>query len=260
VRPYQLLLTGNAEYVASTGTGVVSSHALGIKDLVIIASFANLTGISIFAKREIKTLDHLRGKVIGTGRPGGVSDALLAYILRTRLGWDTKRDVKVLRLGDDPRILPALEHGSIDAAVLTIPGRFVAKKSGFRELLDIDNLGLQYPYVGISTLKRNTHADPETTRKVLRAVVDGIEIFKRDKSESLRVMKRYLRDVDDEILDESYSYFAPKVRRFPFPSIAAIKTALEMMVDEHPQARNVDPQQIVNLSLLSDIQFGADAR
>src|SRR5262249_13698921 len=115
VRPHQLLISGDAQYVASTGTGVVASYAAGLKDFVIIASFADSTGSSMFSKPEIKNLAELRGKVIGAGRPGGLSDTFLAYILKRRLGLDPTRDVKVVRLGDDPSILPALEHGVVDA-------------------------------------------------------------------------------------------------------------------------------------------------
>ena len=42
-RPHQLLLSGDAQYVISTGTGVVSSYAVGQKDLVIIATFGWMT-------------------------------------------------------------------------------------------------------------------------------------------------------------------------------------------------------------------------
>jgi ABC-type nitrate/sulfonate/bicarbonate transport system substrate-binding protein len=48
VRPHQLLISGDAHYVASTGTGVVTSYAVGVKDLVVIASFANTTGHPFF--------------------------------------------------------------------------------------------------------------------------------------------------------------------------------------------------------------------
>jgi ABC-type nitrate/sulfonate/bicarbonate transport system substrate-binding protein len=155
VRPQQVLFSGGVEYVASTGTGVVAAHAVGIQDVIIIASFADTTGSSIFSKPAIKTLADLRGKILGTGRPGGISDTLLAYILKRKIGLDPVHDVKILRLGDDPSILPALEQGAVDAALLSTPARLVAKNRGFRELLDLDAIGVQLPYVGISTLKAN---------------------------------------------------------------------------------------------------------
>src|SRR6476661_1158725 len=63
-RPHQLLLSGDAQYVVSTGTGVVSSYAAGQKDLVIIASFMSTTGSSIFSRQQIKTVKELQGKNI----------------------------------------------------------------------------------------------------------------------------------------------------------------------------------------------------
>ena len=254
VRPHQLLISGDAQYVASTGTGVVASYAVGLKDLVIIASFADTTGSSIFSKPEIKSLANLRGKVIGAGRPGGLSDTLLTYILKRRLGLDPTRDVKVVRLGDDPSILPALEHGAVDAGMLTTPARLMAKKRGFRELLDLDELGLRYPYVGISTLKANVTKNPDTTVKLIRTLIDGIQVFKTSKEDSLVAMKRYLRGASDEILEDTYGYFGSRIQKFPYPSIEAIKTALDIMSDQHPQARNVDPQEIVDLSFVKQVE------
>jgi len=260
VRPHQLLVSGDAQYVASTGTGVVASYAVGLKDLVIIASFADTTGSSIFSKPEIKSLADLRGKVIGAGRPGGLSDTLLAYILKRRLGLDPTRDVKVVRLGDDPSILPALEHGVVDAGMLTTPARLMAKKRGFRELLDLDELGFQYPYVGISTLRAIVRKNPETTGKLIRTLIDGIQIFKTNKEDSLLAMRRYLRGASDEILEETYRYFGSRIQQFPYPSIEAIKTALDMMSDQHPQARSVDPQEVVDLSFVTQVESSGVVR
>jgi len=146
-RPHQLLLSGDSQYVVSTGTGVVSSYAAGSKDLVIIASFMNATGSSIFSKQQIKTPKELQGKNIASGRPGAVTDILLHYVLKRKVGLEPGRDVKIVPVGETAAILPALERGVVDAAMLTTPSRLMAKKMGFRELLDFDDLGVQYPYV-----------------------------------------------------------------------------------------------------------------
>jgi ABC-type nitrate/sulfonate/bicarbonate transport system substrate-binding protein len=157
-------------------------------------------------------------------------------------------------LGDDPSILPALEYGVIDAGMLTTPARLVAKKRGFRELLDLDELGFQYPYVGISTLKVNIRNNPELAGKVIRTLIDGIQIFKSSREESLLVMKRYLRGASDDILEDTYGYFGSRIQKFPYPSIEAIKTALDMMSDQLPQARSVDPQEVVDLSFVKQVE------
>jgi len=184
-RPHQLLLSGDAQYVVSTGTGVVSSYAAGTKDLVIIASFMSTTGSSIFSKQQIKTVKELQGKNIASGRPGAVTDILLHYILKRKVGLEPGRDVKIVPVGETAAILPALERGVVDAAMLTTPSRLLARKMGFRELLDFDDLGVQYPYVGISTLKVNVKKNPDVTLRLVRTLTDAIQIFKSNKERSL---------------------------------------------------------------------------
>jgi len=259
-RPHQLLLSGDAQFVVSTGTGVVSSYAVGTKDLVIIASFVNTTGSSIFSKPQIKTAKELQGKNIASGRPGAVTDILLHYILKRKVGLEPGRDVKIVPIGDATAILPALERGVVDAAMLTTPTRLVAKKMGFRELVDFDQLGVQYPYVGISTLKVNVKKSPDMTLRFVRTMIDGIQVFKNNKEKSMAVMKRYLRGASDEMLAETYGYFASRMPRYPYPSVEAIKTALEMMADQFPQASSVDPQEVVDLSFVKQVEAGGAAK
>jgi len=105
------------------------------------------------SKPQITKSADLRGKVIATGRPGVVLDTLLRYVLKSRLSLDPTRDVKIVPLGEPPNILPALEKGVVDAAILATPARWMARKMGFRELVDFDELGVRVPYVGVSTLE-----------------------------------------------------------------------------------------------------------
>ncbi len=255
-RPHQLLLSGDSQYVVSTGTGVVSSYAAGSKDLVIIASLMNATGSSIFSKPQIKTPKELQGKNIASGRPGAVTDILLHYVLKRKVGLEPGRDVKIVPVGETAAILPALERGVVDAAMLTTPSRLMAKKMGFRELLDFDDLGVQYPYVGISTLKVNVKKSPDVTLRLVRALTDGIQIFKTNKERSLAVMKRYLRGASDEMLEETYGYFSKRMPKYPYPSVEAIKTALDMMADQFPQASSVDPNEVVDLTYVKQVEAG----
>ncbi|MDP2603007.1 MAG: ABC transporter substrate-binding protein [Deltaproteobacteria bacterium] len=249
-RPHQLLLSGDAQYVVSTGTGVVSSYAAGQKDMVIIASFLNVTGASLFTKPQISKPAELRGKVVGSGRPGSITDVMLHYVLKKKLNLDPARDVKVVPLGDGPAILPALEKGVVDGAVLTTPTRLMARAVGFREMLDFDELGIPYPYVGVSTLKANVKKRPDVTVSFLKTLTEAIQIFKTNREKSMAVMKKYLRGASDEILAETYNYFSAKIQKTPYPSADAIRTALDMMSDQFPQAKSVDPNEVIDMSFL----------
>ena len=256
-RPHQLLLSGDAQYVISTGTGVVSSYAVGQKDLVIVATFLNVTGSSLFSKPQISKAAELRGKVVGSGRPGAITDVMLHYVLKKKLNLDPARDVKIVPLGDGPSILPALEKGVVDAAVLTTPTRLLANRMGFRELLDFDEMGIPYPYVGVSTLKVNIKKNPDMTLRLVRTLMDGIQLFKTNKERSMAVMRKYLRGANDDILGETYSYFSEKIQKTPYPSADAIRTALDMMSVQFPQSKAVDPNEIIDTSFVKQVESNA---
>ncbi len=48
----------------------------------------------------------------------------------------------------------------VDAAILATPARWMARKMGFRELVDFDELGIQVPFIGVSTLKATVKKSP----------------------------------------------------------------------------------------------------
>jgi NitT/TauT family transport system substrate-binding protein len=192
-----LLVSGEAQYSVGTGFATVLSYTLGEKDRVIVASFINATGLSVVSKPQITKAADLRGKIIGSDRPGGLADTLLRSVLKNRLSLDPTREVKIVRLGEQPDIPPALEKGVVDAAILATPARWIARKMGFRELLDFDEVGVQVPSAGVTTLKVTVQKSPDTTVKLVATLTDAIQVFKTDKEKSLLVMKKYLRGASD---------------------------------------------------------------
>ncbi len=154
IRPQQLLASGEVPFVVATGTGALSSHILGVKDQVIILTFINKVDSALFSKTDIKSPEELRGKTIATGRPGAFADTMVRYILRAKLGLMPDRDVKLLPMGEAALTFPALEKGIVEAASLTMPFTLIAKKMGFRELLDYDKAGVVYPYNTVTTLRQ----------------------------------------------------------------------------------------------------------
>ena len=144
IRPHQLLASGEVSYVVATETGALSSHILGVKDQAIILTFINKVDSGIFSKAEIKSPEELRGKTIATGRPGAFADTMVRYVLRAKLGLVPDRDVKLLPMGEAALTFPALEKGIVEAASLTMPFNLLAKKMGFRELVNYDRAGVVY--------------------------------------------------------------------------------------------------------------------
>jgi len=254
IRPQQLLASNEVPFVMATGTGAITSHILGVKDQAIIFVSINKVNSAIFSRPEIKTAEELRGKTVATGRPGAFGDTMVRYVLRAKLGLVPDRDVKMLPIGEAQLTFPALERGVVQAASLTIPFTLIAKKMGYRELIDYDKAGVVYPYNTITALRQTPNKFPDLTEKVLKAMIEGTYIAKTDRDKSLAVMKKYMRGTSDEILEETYQYSKSVTEENPTPSLEITKAALEILSYEYPKAKETDPNLIIDTTIMKRIE------
>jgi len=254
IRPQQLLATGDVPFVLATGTGAITSHIAGIKDQVLVATTTTKTGTSLFSKSEIKTVEDLKGKTIATGRPGAFLDATVRYVLRSKFGLTPDRDVKLLPSGEPVLSLQALEGGLVDAAAMSMPFVFFARKAGLRELVNFDKLGVEYPYTSVATMRQTLSKSPELVEKLLKCIIEGIYLFKSNKPRALAVLKRYQKGASDEIIEQTYQYTRGVLDDAPHASVQVVKVALEMLSAQYPQAKQTDASLIVDPSFVNRIE------
>ena len=254
IRPQQLLASNEVPFVMASGTGAITSHILGIKDQAIILVTINKVNSAIFSKPEIKRAEDLRGKTIATGRPGAFGDTMVRYVLRAKLGLVPDRDVKMLPIGEAQLAFPALERGVVQAASLTLPFTLIAKKMGYRELIDYDQAGVVYPYNTVTALRQTVVKHPDLTERVLKTLIEGSHIATTDREKSLTVMKKYLRGTSDDILDETYRYTKSVTEEVPTPSLEITKAALEILSYEYPKAKETDASLIIDTTIMKRIE------
>jgi len=253
VRPQQLLATGEVPIVVASGTGTMTSHIVGIKDQVLVATITSKIGTSLFAKTEVKSVEDLKGKTIATGRPAAFLDATVRYVLRSKFNLIPDRDVKLLPTGEPYLGLQALERGVVDAAAMSIPHLFIARKAGFKELVSFDKLGLEYPYTSVVVLRQTIAKNPELVEKFVKCLVEGIYIFKTNKAKALMALRRYMKGADEDILEESYQHTRATIDEAPHPSLQVVKVGLEMLSLQYPQAKQTDANLIIEPSFMKKI-------
>jgi hypothetical protein len=83
--------------------------------------------------------------------------------------------------------------------------------------------------------------------------VEGTYRFKTNKAKILAVFKRYMKGADDEILEETYQSTRPTLDEAPYPSVQVVKSALEMLSLQYPQAKQTDASLIVEPSIMKKI-------
>jgi ABC-type nitrate/sulfonate/bicarbonate transport system substrate-binding protein len=142
----------------------------------------------------------------------------------------------------------------VDAAAMSSPFMFMARKAGFKELANFDKLGVEFPYTSVVVQRSTVAKNPELIDRFLRVIVESIHIFKTNKPRTLAVMKRYMKGADDDVLDESYQLTRGTLEDAPHPSPQVVRMALDMLSLQYPQAKQTEVGPIVDASFMKKIE------
>jgi ABC-type nitrate/sulfonate/bicarbonate transport system substrate-binding protein len=247
----QSLLSGDVQFAYGPSVPVVNAALRG-SDLVLIANTGNAMVFSIMARPDIKSPADLKGKKIGVTRLGGSTDLALDLALE-RWGLQRGRDVTVLQTGGMPESQAGLASGALDASVLSPPSNFRAKKSGLRELVDIGQMDIVFPNTPLSTRRSTVRSSRETVLKFLRGFSRGLERLRSDRVFAMKVLSRYTRVTDSEILDELYQVYGVRHTGDPIPYVRpeGVQQILRTI-----DARDAKPADFIDNTLLKDIEQG----
>jgi ABC-type nitrate/sulfonate/bicarbonate transport system substrate-binding protein len=159
-----------------------------------------------------------------------------------------------LPTGEPSLGLQALERGVVEAAAMSSPYMFVARKAGFRELASFDKLGVEYPYTSVVVLRQTVVKSPDLIERFLKTIVEGIYVFKTNKVKTMAAFKRHMKGADDEILEATYQHSRATLEDAPHPTLQSVKVALEMLALQYPQAKQTDPNPIVEPLFMKKIE------
>jgi NitT/TauT family transport system substrate-binding protein len=195
----QAALSGDVKMSVTSGPGTVASRSQGA-DTVIVAAFVNTLPYSIVASREITSWEKLKGKKIAISRFGSGTDTAVRLVLK-KYGLDPSKDVTLLQIGTQPSRVQALAAGVIDATIISPPLDLTAKKQGYNILVNIADLGIPYPQQVIETTERFLKEKPLPARNFLKGFIEGIRYFASHKDEVKKLMIKYLKTTDPEIVE-----------------------------------------------------------
>ena len=227
---------------------------LGGADMVMLAGPNTKPGQKIMARPEIKTPEGLKGKKVGISRFGTSDDFLLRYAL-TQWNLRPDRDVPIIQLGGSPEILAGLGSGTVDAGLLSSPLHLRAAKLGSILLADLSTIGIDYQGAGLVTTRSFVRDNPDTIRRYVRAYVEGLHRFKTDKAFSLKVLAKYTRINEPEVLEETYQHYAIRVMpKVPYPTLKGIQTVLDEIGTRNPKAKTLQPANFIDVTFLKELE------
>ncbi len=248
----QAMLAGEVPIIQLGGAASIQANLAGA-DTVIIATIVRKFLFSIFARPGIARMEDLKGKVFGTTRFGTLSDYASRYALQ-RYGIDPERDITMVQTGGPAEAVTAMAAGKIQAAALSPPATLQAKKLKLKEILDMSKLDAEYHVNGVVTTRRFLRSSEDVVRRFLRAYIEGAVRGQKDKNFALKVMGKYFRTDDKELLEESYDTVVKSNFSIPpYPSVPGIASLIQGLERQNPKAKGANPDDFADSRLVKEL-------
>lgn len=245
------LATKDAHFGAFGASSAVLAR-LGGLDTLLIATAAPGLLFYLVTKKEIKNAADLKGKRIGASRPGTDSD-LAARVAAQRLGLGEK-DVSVIAMGTDSERLAAMTQGVVDATVVTVGGYVAAQKLGFHSILDLSQANIPYEAASMITTRSLIKENPEMVRRFVKGFVAAIQYAQTHRDVTLKVLSKYMRTNDADILNASYDQYVGRViPRVPYVSEKGLQAVIDFIRQRNPQAATVKPQDVMDNRFVKEL-------
>jgi NitT/TauT family transport system substrate-binding protein len=219
---FAALQSGSVQFVTASSTALLAAKAKGLPleavtsldygvSLQMIASDSWITTHNLSAQQPLNTvMKGMTGATLGV-----ISTTDLAYsrYLSQAAGVDPDK-FKIITLKTQAAALAALQHGQIDAFLLSPPNSFLAQAQGGAQIIatlhsvpELSRMTYDVLVVDSDYAKSN----PDVVKSVATAMAMADQVMAKDPSSVLDVEKAHYPAMSDEVLLASLKYvtFAP---------------------------------------------------
>jgi ABC-type nitrate/sulfonate/bicarbonate transport system substrate-binding protein len=245
------LMAGEIQ-VAIMSAGVLIPPALKSPDLVMIAALSNYISHALLVAPEITEPKLLKGKRIAIQRLGDLTH--IAAREAVKYAGLSETEAVYQQIGGTPTRFAALQSGHVQAAVLSPPYLGRARKIGFRVMVNLYDQKIPFIALGLVTTKRYIATRRPVVLNLLKAFSEGIHYYKREPEASRRILQRHLPGVPADELAEGIEHYSRDLEGRPYPRPEGLKIALDLVSQQTPAAKGVDPERFTDPSLLRDLE------
>jgi NitT/TauT family transport system substrate-binding protein len=241
----QAMLAGQVQ-ASQNGVAETATAILRGGDLRMLGVTAKIFPYSLIAAKSIKNPKDLVGGRVAINRVGDVS-AYGSQLALRKLGLNPDKDVTMLQVGGSPQRLAALQSGSVQAAAMDFMSGLRLAKLGFPVLVQ---LNLNYPYLGPMVSGKFLRENPTGAEAFVKAFVEGIARFKRNREEGIKALSRYMSSNETDVLNKAYDFIANDFYAENLePDPKSFQDLMDEIGEREPLAKRATIAQVFDLTI-----------
>ena len=240
------LTSGDAHVGMFSPQVVISTPQL---ELVMFGRLGNTMDNRVYVRKGIKSIKEV--KRVAISRFGSNADFAARYLLQ-REGLKPDIDVALLQVGNQSNRIAAVETNNADAAMLTPPMTLQARKLGMTLLLDASKLNI--PYSSLMFVSRRPYLAKTRAELVnfTKAMIEGVALYKSNKEFSLKVLSKYMKVQDREVLEENFKEYDFPLK--PYPAREYFELPIQEVGKKDPKVLKENPERYADMSLVKEIE------
>jgi NitT/TauT family transport system substrate-binding protein len=250
------LSAGESQFYNGSATGTILGAAAGGLDVVFVAGLINkLTGAFV-VNPAIKTPEDLKGKNIGVQSMGG-GIWMFTMLVFDHWGLDPKRDnINFRIIGDEAVLAQALANRVIDGSYLSYTFASILERQGFRILADCAKLDIPYQGTGIMARRSYLNAAPDTTEKLLRALIDAIKFIQEpaNQARATKSLAKGLRLSRVEDAADGYGRMVTMYDRRISPNVEGVRNAVRLLGSVNEKIRRLKAEDLIDDSFVKKLE------
>jgi len=249
------LASGSVGVVWPASSSVLSVAAGGLK-VSCVASPNNNIPRELVVRKETKSFEELRGRVIGVQSIGG-GFWLQTMIVLDNIGLDPEKyQLRMRVIGDTATITQALISGNIDAAVLPYSFSGLAKRAGFHSLADTGKLKIPYQGSGLCAQREVIARSPDLITRLVKGMIEAILLIHNPsyKQDVMEILKKNLRLAKAEDVESSYEVLRAATTVEVAPNMEAWKTIQRVVSRVNPKVGQVDLNQVLDGGFVQSLE------
>lgn len=247
------ILSGDVDVGVIGGFAPIRAIAGGAKNLVMIGQTKNRMTGAIVGKKEIATVQDLKGKRLGIDRVGSNPDMFTQAAL-ARFSIDPLKDLNYIQLGSIGQGIPALKAGTIEAVTTSAPHDLFAQRLGFKVILDITALKIPFASTVLLSARSTVERKHAELAKFMRAYAEAMHYFLTHAEGTNQIVAKYTKVEDREVNAYAIDSESQAVERTLQVDPKGIELILGLIGKSMPQAATAKPQDFY------DPRFAAELR
>jgi NitT/TauT family transport system substrate-binding protein len=246
----QALIGGSVDYASAAGSIIAAGVRGAPVRLVLIVN--SKPQFDLVGQPGIKSVQQLKGKVVGISSRGGAVD-LLTQLILTKHGLTPNKDVTSIVIGTPEELATALRTGLIAACLLSPPRQLILYREGFSKLAYSGDYLPGYPSGGVGATEDKIRNHPAEVLAFVRASLKGLQYYTQHRTESVEIISKYLGVKDLSLAGEVYDLHLSRLGGLSYLDDTWKRGAIEFTKKSLGVTKETPPSRVFDFSFVEKI-------